>query len=101
MRIGDYFAVKITEDPVFGTPVFTTMGGESLCPGEYGTNARESKVEISDIVARCPCPDSNKNNCPCINLAPNEAATFGLIITNLSPTRNNIYIYIYESNDYI
>ena len=31
--MGDYFAVRITQDPVYGTPVFTTMGGQSKCPG--------------------------------------------------------------------
>eukprot|EP01035_Chromulina_nebulosa_P063886 gene63886-87375_t len=50
---GDYFAVRITEDPVYGTPVFTTMGGQSKCPGESGTNRRESQVSIQGIVPRC------------------------------------------------
>ena len=46
---GDFFAVRIMEDPVYGTPVFTTMGGASKCPGETGTSRRESNVRIVQI----------------------------------------------------
>ena len=82
-QIGDYFAVRITEDPVFGTPVFTTMGGQSRCPGESGTNRRESQVRIVDIIPRCP---SSSGDCTNINLNPGEKAHFGVVIINESPT---------------
>lgn len=83
--VGDYFAVRITEDPVYGTPVFTTMGGQSKCPGESGTNRRESQVSIQGIVSRCGSatpPDECTNQ----NLAPGTKAHFGVIILNNSPT---------------
>ena len=32
----------VKHDPVYGTPVFETVAGRSMCPVEYGTDARES-----------------------------------------------------------
>ena len=88
--VGDYFAVRITEDKAFGTPVFTTMGGVSRCPGETSTSKRDSGVSIVSIQPRCgtdrifPCDVSNLNY--------GDVATFGVRIQNLSPTREYIYI---------
>ena len=68
---------------MYATPVFTTMGGASKCPGETLTSRRESQVSVR-IVSRCgptrdqPCDEST--------LQPDEAAQFGLLINNLSPT---------------
>ena len=93
-NVGDYFAVKIGEDPVYGTPVFTTLGGQSKCPGETMTNRRQmssyidaqgkviSGVEIVKIVDRCGAT----KNLPCNNLASGSTAIFGVVIQNLSPT---------------
>lgn len=39
---GDEFLVKVKADPVYKTPVFELLGGQSSCPAEAGTNARES-----------------------------------------------------------
>jgi hypothetical protein len=83
-KIGDYFAVRMTEDPVYGTPVFTTMGGQSKCPGETGTSRRESAVSIYQIVPRCG-PDRISSCIPPI-LKHGDVATFGVIILNNSPT---------------
>ena len=80
---GDYFAVRVTEDPVFGTPVFTTMGGQSKCPGETGTSRRESNVKIHQIVDRC-C--NVKVDCLCQNLPDQTNAVMGVVILNLSPS---------------
>ena len=78
---GDYFAVRVTEDPVFGTPVFTTMGGQSKCPGETGTTRRESNVKIHQIVDRCcnanPPTVAGKPNCLCQGLADQTNAVMG------------------------
>eukprot|EP00730_Choanoeca_flexa_P018867 TRINITY_DN9198_c0_g1_i1.p1 TRINITY_DN9198_c0_g1~~TRINITY_DN9198_c0_g1_i1.p1 ORF type:complete len:939 (+),score=215.95 TRINITY_DN9198_c0_g1_i1:555-3371(+) len=43
---GDRFALKIHRDPLFDTFVFTTIAGESKCPHEARTNARE----VPDII---------------------------------------------------
>jgi len=40
--IGDFFDVKVSRDEVYGTPVFETLAGRSLCPHEPGTDAREA-----------------------------------------------------------
>ena len=85
---GDYFAVRITEDPVYGTPVFTTMGGASKCPGETGTSRRESNVRILQIRERCGADKAS----PCneLTLGPGDNANFGVVIENLSPTQDDV-----------
>ena len=86
---GDFFAVRITEDPVYGTPVFTTMGGASKCPGETGTSRRESNVRILEIRERCGTDKAS----PCneLTLGPGDNANFGVVIENLSPTQDEVY----------
>ncbi len=86
---GDFFAVRITEDPVYGTPVFTTMGGASKCPGETGTSRRESNVRILEIRERCGADKAS----PCneLTLGPGDNANFGVVIENLSPTQDEVY----------
>jgi len=95
---GDYFAVKITEDPVFATPVFTTMGGQSKCPGETGTSRRESGVRIVNIIPRCG-PQRNQP-CDATTLNYAEVATFGVVIENLSPTGDPVDYTIGFKNSY-
>ena len=86
---GDFFAVRITEDPVYGTPVFTTMGGASKCPGETCTSRRESNVGILEIRERCGADKAS----PCneLTLNPGDSAHFGVVIQNLSPTQDEVY----------
>ena len=91
----------MTEDPVYGTPVFTTMGGKSKCPGETGTSRRESGIDMV-IMHRCKNGEigliNNQYvyNKECHNLPNGEIAIFSVIITNLSPTGTlKLYIYIY------
>ncbi len=38
---GDEFIVRVKADPVYKTPVFELLGGQSSCPAEEGTNPRE------------------------------------------------------------
>jgi hypothetical protein len=77
--------VKVAEDPVYATPVFTTMGGQSKCPGEAGTSRRESNVQIMQIIHRCgktldlPCDETTLTD-------TNMLALFGVVILNNSPT---------------
>ena len=68
---------------MFGTPVFTTIGGQSKCPGETSTSRRQSEVSIVDIVPRYASPDSLCEN---TNLNAGEKAHFGVVIVNQSPT---------------
>ena len=96
--IGDFFAVRITEDPVYGTPVFTTMGGASKCPGETGTSRRESNVRILEIRERCG--EDNASPCNEFTLAPGENANFGVVIENLSPTQDAVSYTLGLANSY-
>ncbi|MFK7934684.1 MAG: LamG-like jellyroll fold domain-containing protein [Saprospiraceae bacterium] len=43
---GDQFTVDVKTDPVYKTPVFETLGGQSSCPAEPLTNARDA-VQLS------------------------------------------------------
>ena len=52
-NIQDSFAVQVAMDPVYGTPIFTTLGGRSSCPGETGTTRRDSRVTIEEIRPLC------------------------------------------------
>eukprot|EP00941_MAST-03F_sp_MAST-3F-sp1_P003154 g3154.t1 len=40
-NVGDFFDVEISRDEVYGTPVFKTVAGRSMCPHEAGTDPRE------------------------------------------------------------
>ncbi len=77
--------LRISEDPVYGTPVFTTVGGQSKCPAETMTAARESMVSMR-IEPRC----GPRHNQPCTSewLDYDTPANFRVIITNASPTGN-------------
>lgn len=95
---GDYFAIRITEDPVYGTPVFTTMGGASKCPGETATSRRDSGVTLKAVVPRCGI----KRNLPCglSTLNVQQPARFGVIIENLSPTKDKVWYTLRLSSQY-
>ena len=93
---GDFFAVRVTEDPVYGTPVFTTMGGASKCPGETGTSRRESNVRILEIRERCGA--DNASPCNELTLSAGENANFGVVIENLSPTQDVVYYTLQLAN---
>ncbi len=41
-KYGDLFSVNVLKDPVYGTPMFSTVAGESYCPHEAGTVALDS-----------------------------------------------------------
>ena len=71
--------------------MFTTMGGQSRCPGETGTIRRESQVSIVDVIPRC---GSNSSECTNKLLEFGEKAHFGIIIQNNSPTGRSISIYL-------
>lgn len=84
---GDYFAIGITEDQVYGTPIFTMIGGQSRCPGETMTTKRESEVKITRLVHKC----GSDRNSSCTGLKVGENAIFGLQVQNLSPSGRRIF----------
>ena len=89
--LGDFFAVRITEDPVYGTPIFTTVGGKSKCPGETGTTRRESGVKIVQIIDRCCVSNPVDCSCSIPPLPSGTYATFGVIIENDSPSGSLLF----------
>jgi hypothetical protein len=74
--------VKIANDPVFGTPVFTTLSGKSQCPAETSTLAREANVSIESITPLC----GGNRDAPCALLECDKPAHFRVRIQNKSPT---------------
>ena len=77
-QYGDKFVVQVGADSRFGTPVFVTKGGRSLCPGELGTVFRESGVTLE-------IPISTKMATE--NLNPGQRAIYEVVIRNESPYR--------------
>jgi len=94
----DVFAVKISQDTVYGTPIFTTMGGSSSCVGETATTRRDSRVTIKEIKPLCSKNDpaaqgpicASKFDCECTDLAPGEDAIFSVVLQNLSPWKTSV-----------
>ena len=79
--LGDLFDVTILKDDVFGTPVYFTSAGQSRCPSEAGTLAREA-----------PSMQWAANyNFNLLN--PYEVATAVLQVTSASPT-NEPFMYV-------
>ena len=76
---------------MFGTPVFTTIGGQSKCPGETATLARESNVDLFTILHKC----GSSGNEACENLEDGERAHFGAVIYNNSPTSTLLFTMLY------
>jgi len=77
-QYGDKFVVSIGADKRFGTPIFITQGGRSMCPGELGTVFRESGVSLE-------IPLKTKMNTA--NLNPGQRAIYEVVIKNESPYR--------------
>jgi hypothetical protein len=70
--------------------VFTTVGGQSKCPGETMTSARESMVFIRKIQPRCGT--LHDSDCSSSNLLrDDDTAYFGVVISNLSPTSEQYF----------
>ncbi|KAH8094076.1 glutathione transferase [Aureococcus anophagefferens] len=86
---GDVFAVKIETDTVYGTPIFTTIGGESTCPGETATTRRAEEVTIFDIIPHCQRgagarapPAAAARHGTRAGQVPGDAIYFGIILQN-------------------
>jgi hypothetical protein len=65
----DGFTVDVKEDPVYGTPVFVTKSGQTKCPHEDNTTAREG-TELF--------PKTNSQS----NVPANSSASFTLYMNN-------------------
>lgn len=67
----DNYSVDIKKDPVYGTPVFDVVSGQSSCPHEPNTQPRE---EVS----------FSANKQVAVNIPENDAATFTLTLGNIA-----------------
>lgn len=77
-NFGDKFVIQASVDKRFGTPMFKTMGGRSICPAEDGTMFRESGVTLR-------IPLETKLNVRGLN--PGQRAIYEVVIQNESPYR--------------
>lgn len=66
----DNFSVNVRKDPVYNTPVFQTVAGQSSCPAEDFTLARDEPQLIA------PQPE--------VSVPANQDAVFELLLGNLS-----------------
>ena len=77
-EFGDKFVISVGADKRFGTPIFMTMGGRSMCPGELQTIFRESGVTLEIPL---------KTKLSTENLNPAQRAIFEVVVKNESPYR--------------
>jgi hypothetical protein len=71
--IGDVFKVKIMKDPVYGSPVYKLVAGQSRCPAEDGAVSRDS-LELSFATSAFD------------HVNPYDKISTVMTLTNLSPT---------------
>jgi Concanavalin A-like lectin/glucanases superfamily/Secretion system C-terminal sorting domain len=77
----DSYTVDVLDDAVFGTPVFRTRAGESLCPWIPGTlNREEVGFQIDAVTA--------------VDVSENEAAVFRVKLSNLGQTGRESGLYM-------
>jgi hypothetical protein len=69
--IGDNFTINIKKDPVYGTPVFDLVSGQSQCPHEPKTQPREGVDMAADKQVA-------------VNVPMNDVAVFKLTLGNTS-----------------
>ncbi len=88
---GDYFSVDIGSNPMYGTPVFTTVSGASSCPPEDGTQRRFMALienEGTSVVNNVPATESAKFKVRITNRSESdETGTYGIRLvstTNLN-----------------
>lgn len=70
---GDNFSVNIKEDPVYGTPVFELVSGETSCPWEPGS-------------VRIDAPTLSVSPSQQVDVDPLESAVYDLTLGNISET---------------
>jgi len=90
-NVRDVFAVQVAMDATYGTPIFTTLGGFSSCPGETGTTRRDSGVSIISITPQCATEG-------CKDLEPGETAFFSVQLQNRSPWRAGVRYWLRAAN---
>ncbi|MEZ0539052.1 choice-of-anchor Q domain-containing protein [Fibrella arboris] len=83
---GDKLSVDVKTDPIYGTPVFELLGGDSSCPTEPGTLARDNFQLTAPITVAQ-------------NVAPGTEAEFTLRIGNISQVNTDASRQVWLSLD--
>ncbi|MFC1572590.1 CARDB domain-containing protein [Candidatus Eisenbacteria bacterium] len=78
---GDEFTVDIKRDPVYGTPIFDLIGGETSCPWEHPSQPREGVSLDIDPYVQTDVP-------------PGETGVFTLYLGNTSQTEEDGYYHL-------
>jgi len=104
-HLGDKFVVQVASDTRFGTPVFITKGGRSLCPGEPFTVWREAGIEFMPLESM-ELTDLNPDDRAILVLSikneamHREAAPLGLrLVDGLTETVHKIVDVAYANAD--
>lgn len=75
---GDNFSVNVKKDPVYGSPVFETVAGQSSCPAEANTLPRDNMQFL------VPVPSVS-------GVAANQDAIFTMLLGNNNTTETRDY----------
>jgi hypothetical protein len=77
----DNWTIDISDDGLFGTPVFKVRAGETMCPWEPGTLNREELDFATDRFTE-------------VNVPANAAAVYNLKLSNNGQTGNDALVYV-------
>lgn len=65
-NLGDKFVIEVQDNPLYGTPLFRTLGGASRCPAEPNTQKREAKIRSMSVTRDLDtCKESFKSDTFC------------------------------------
>ena len=64
IHVGDYFDVKVMRDPIYGTPIFVTLAGRSMCPHEACSKRKSAWCSLLQP-DRCADADARASTAAC------------------------------------
>ena len=80
--LGDHFVTEVLLDPVFGAPIFRTLSGQTMCPHEDGTVARQNvRLRVNDGI-----------HASLTGVPPEDRRVLELEICNASPTNDDFSV---------
>ncbi|MBN2010030.1 T9SS type A sorting domain-containing protein [candidate division KSB1 bacterium] len=110
---GDYFSIDVCHDPVYATPVFKTVAGQSMCPWEGPTywmkdfnkepGESPNNIQISSGTMHREMPVLKVYPTVVENVPPDQPAVFNIQLGNASETDEPMTYYLsvmQETNPY-
>ncbi|MBN2010029.1 T9SS type A sorting domain-containing protein [candidate division KSB1 bacterium] len=98
---GDYYSIDILHDEVYGTPVFKTVAGQSMCPWEqneywikdynYPAGMAPNNVILSNATQHRELPTLFVHPTVIQNVPPDEPAVYTLKLGNASESDDDMY----------